>query len=241
MPPLTSTRMLAGSLAAIALVLLVFVTWPSIDLTVAALFAQGGDRFVGQTPLGNALRDVFSVTPFVVLLAMIGLYGARRAGRWRGWAPNGAAVVMLVLSFALGPGVLVNLVLKDHSHRPRPVQVTAFGGTDAFRPVLRFDGACSRNCSFVSGEASSAFWTLAPAVLAPGPWAPAAVSAALVFGIATGLLRMAFGGHFLSDTILAGLLTWLVIVLCWRLVRRFGPSEPGPAAPPDAVGPSYGR
>ena len=34
----------------------------------------------------------------------------------------------------------------------------------------------------------------------------------------SGLLRMAFGGHFLSDTLLAALFTWLVIVGTWHLV-----------------------
>jgi membrane-associated PAP2 superfamily phosphatase len=170
---------------------------------------------------------VFSVAPFVVLAGMVALYALRRAGRTRRWAPNGAGVALMILSFALGPGVVVNLVLKDHAHRPRPVHVREFGGDEDFRPVLRFDGTCPRNCSFVSGEGSAAFWTLAPALLAPAPVRVAAIAAALVYGVATSLLRMAFGGHFLSDTILAGLVTWLVIVLCWRGIVRFAGRAPG--------------
>jgi len=126
----------------------------------------------------------------------------------------------MVLSLALGPGLLVNVGLKDHWHRPRPVQVTAFGGPDAFRPFDTRDGQCRRNCSFVSGEGSSSFWTVAPALLAPPPWRTLALGAALLFAAATGLLRMAFGGHFLSDTLFAALLTWFVIAATWALVFR---------------------
>ena len=107
---------------------------------------------------------------------------------------------------ALGPGLLVD-GMKDISHRPRPVQLREFGGTRDFRPFYQFDGACPRNCSFPSGEAAAAFWMLAPASLAPLPLRPAALGAALLFGLATGGLRMAFGGHFLSDVLLAGILT----------------------------------
>ena len=145
------------------------------------------------------------------------LFGAILAGSVLFWlagkfgfatrfAPRGRSIVWLSLSMALGPGLIVD-GLKDLSHRPRPVQVHEFGGTSDFRSFYRFDGACPRNCSFPSGEASAAFWTLAPASLAPLPLRPAAMGAALLFGLATGALRMAGGGHFLSDVLFAGILT----------------------------------
>ena len=121
---------------------------------------------------------------------------------------------------AIGPGLVVNLGLKDHAHRPRPIQTSAFGGASEFRPWYRFDGACQKNCSFVSGEASEAFWMVAPALLAPPPWRGAAIGAALIFGAAASLLRMAFGGHYLSDVVLAALITLVIIeaarALLWR-------------------------
>ena len=74
-----------------------------------------------------------------------------------------------------------------------------FGGPWRFRPLETFDGECRRNCSFVSGEVATAAWTLAPALLAPPPFRVLAVGAALGFTAATALLRMSFGGHYLSD------------------------------------------
>ncbi len=223
-PFMVSGRGVAAALALTVLTAIVFGLFPDLDLAAAALFYLGNGRFAGVTPLGEALRRVFFVVPFLVLAGTAVLYGLRRAAMRRGtrpgWAPSGRGLTVMVASLALGPGLLVNVGLKDHWHRPRPVQVTAFGGPDAFRPFDARDGQCRRNCSFVSGEGSSSFWTVAPALLAPPPWRALALGAALLFAAATGLLRMAFGGHFLSDTLFAALFTWLVIAATWTLVFR---------------------
>lgn len=197
-----------------------FIVRPGLDLQVAAHFALGGARFAGQDGIGEAARRLAYWTPFSLFVGLALLHGLRRSGRMNLPAPTTAGIAVLALSLALGPGLLVNVVLKDHSHRPRPYQTREFGGDEAFRPFWRFDGACRRNCSFVSGEGSASFWTVAPALLAPPPLRVAAVAAALAFGAGVSLLRIAAGGHYLSDTVFAGLLTWLVILFCWRLVAR---------------------
>lgn len=203
--------------ALIALSLAVFALWPGVDLAVAHLFYdQGG--FSGHDRLERFGRDVFRVAPFVVLAANIVLYGLRRAGIAVFWAPSGLGLIFVIATLAIGPGLIVNLGFKDHSHRPRPVHVVEFGGADAFRPWYRFDGACGRNCSFVSGEAASGFWMVAPALLAPPPWRAPAVAGALVFGAAASVLRLAFGGHFLSDVLLGGLISLLVVFVARRLL-----------------------
>ena len=221
--------MLAGSLAALVLAAIVFLVWPGLDLRFASYFALGHDRFVAETGWGNGFRHLFYWVPFGLFVVLVILWGLARLGRWHFWAPSTTGVLFLALSLGLGPGLLVNGILKNHSHRPRPYQVDLFGGDEAFRPFYRFDGACRRNCSFVSGEGSAATWTVAPALLVPLPWRPIAVSAALLFSFLTSLLRIAFGGHFLSDTVFAALITWLVILGCWRLVRRL---YPGGLRPP---------
>ena len=134
---------------------------------------------------------------------------------------SGRAAVFLILSYALGPGLLVNVALKDNWGRPRPVHITHFGGDKRFTAFWDFRGVCQRNCSFVSGEAASAAWTIAPAALAPSSWRPLAYGAALTFYIAIALLRIAVGAHFLSDIIFAGVITFLVIWLIYALIYRW--------------------
>jgi membrane-associated PAP2 superfamily phosphatase len=205
-------------LGALVLTSLTFFFDPGFDLTVAELFYRGSNNFVGQTPLGNAIRRVLYWIPTAVVLAYFILYLARRFGRNRWWAPKGRGVIFIAVTFAIGPGLLANVILKDHSHRPRPYQTVNFGGDEAFRPFYTFDGDCTRNCSFVSGEGATSFWTLAPALLVPPAWRVAALAASVVFALCTSLLRMAFGGHYLSDTIFAALFIWIVIWATWRIM-----------------------
>jgi lipid A 4'-phosphatase len=216
-------RYILALLALTGAAALIFALWPDLDLAAARYFF-GGSGFIGHTAFERFARAFFNVTPFVVLAAFAGLYALRRFGVATPYAPDGRALIFLIATMAIAPGLVANLGLKDHSHRPRPVQTQEFGGQYEFRPWYRFDGGCIRNCSFVSGEASEAFWMVAPASLAPPPWRGAAIGAALVFGATTSLLRMAFGGHYLSDVVLAALLTLLIIEATrWALWRDAPP------------------
>ena len=127
-------------------------------------------------------------------------------------------MIFLIATIAIGPGLIVNLGLKDHWHRPRPIQTQEFNGPSPFMPWYDDDGACRKNCSFVSGEAATGFWMVAPASVLPPPWHGPAVVAAFAFGIGASLLRMAFGGHYLSDVLLGGLVTLIVIEIARRLL-----------------------
>jgi lipid A 4'-phosphatase len=127
-------------------------------------------------------------------------------------------VLYLLGSFLVGPGVTSNPLLKENWGRPRPNGIQQFAGAATFQPWWRPSGMCKRNCSFVSGEASQAFWTMAPASLAPPQVRPFALGGAVVFGTAVGSLRVVFGRHFVTDVVLAGLITLLVVVALHRLL-----------------------
>jgi membrane-associated PAP2 superfamily phosphatase len=70
----------------------------------------------------------------------------------------------------------------------------------------------------VSSAASAAFWTTAPAALAPPGWRALAYTAAIAFGVIISTSRMIMGGHFLSGTIFSGLFTFLVISVVYGLI-----------------------
>src|SRR5207237_10742914 len=90
-----------------------------------------------------------------------------------------------------------------------------------FGPWWAPRGTCARNCSLFSGEGATAFWTYAPAALAPPAWRPFAYAAATVFGITTSGLRMAFGGHFFTDVAISGLVSFFVIWFAYALIYRW--------------------
>jgi membrane-associated phospholipid phosphatase len=201
---------------------LVFAIDPRLDLQITALFFdQATRRFpAASDPLAIWVRGAttwifagFAICVTAAALARVLLPRRRLPFSAR-------TVAFLALSLALGPGLLVNGLLKEHWSRPRPGEVVEFGGTLQFMPWWDPRGGCDQNCSFVSGETSGAAWTVAPALLVPGGLRIVALGAAGVFTVAIGTLRVAFGGHFASDAIFAALLTLAVIWAMYGLVLR---------------------
>ena len=213
-------------LAALLLVAVMAVTaaFPELDLGVARRFyeAEGGSFSARFDTTLMGLREIGFYLPVALLaLACLGwLYG-----RWNAEAAKlftGRRLMFLTLSFALGPGLIVNVILKNASHRPRPTQVETFGGANPFRPWYAFDGGCATNCSFVSGEVAGAAWLTAPASLAPPAWRAVALGGAALLTVAVAGLRLAFGGHFLSDAAGAALVSLACILVVGLALRRRG-------------------
>lgn len=217
---------LIATLAIIAGAGFVLGFFPAIDLAVArylyaATHAIGGASKPWLLPIAHIVRKIslWIEIPFIALPVIA--IGVKLALPRRRMLIPGRAVVLLLTSVILVPGLLVNGVMKNHWERPRPGHLVEFGGNQHFVPWWEPRGDCRRNCSFVSGEASAAFWTLAPAALMPPLWQPLAYTAAITFGTAVSLARMVMGGHFLSDTIFAGALTFLAIWLLYATIYRW--------------------
>jgi len=204
-------------IALAALALVVFAIWPGLDLAGARYFYHDGG-FFGRNGVQRFVRDFFRVTPFIVLAAYSALWLAKRLGAQLRWAPSGRGMIFLIATMIIGPGLIVNLGFKDHWHRPRPIQTEDFNGPNPFVPWYDDNGGCKKNCSFVSGEASTGFWMVAPASVLPPPWRSSAIVAAFVFGFVASLLRLAFGGHYLSDVLLGGLVSLIVIEVVRRVI-----------------------
>lgn len=196
----------------------ILAVYPQIDLSVSRAFF---DPATGQFPLAtdervNAARwGAAWVARLMLLPANVAILAKLIFPRSRMLvAPS--VVIYLIGSFLLAPMFISNTLLKDHWGRPRPDAVLT--GQAEFEPWWRPAGSCERNCSFVSGEASQAFWTVAPASLAPPQLRPVAVGVAIVFGAAAGALRIVAGRHFVSDVVFAGIITIAVVLLLYRLL-----------------------
>lgn len=214
---------LAVALAIGTVVGLIFGLWPALDLKISELFfyPERGDFLLNQQPELLRLRDVsLWIIAAIATPAVLSLCARLLMPRSRPLLPNRAAILMIT-TLAIGPGLLTNVVLKDHWGRPRPIDVRQFHGDDRFVPWWDPRGGCPKNCSFIGGESSGAFWTLAPAALTPLPWRPLAYGAAILFGSAVGTLRIAFGGHFFSDVAFSGVITFLVIWATHGLLYRW--------------------
>lgn len=120
----------------------------------------------------------------------------------------------LGLCLIVGPGLVVNTTFKDNFGRPRPRDTVNFGGEHAFHPVGT-PGA-DRSCkSFPSGHASMGFLLGVPALLAGTRrkfWFRAWVVLGISAGIGIGLVRIAQGGHWLSDVLWSGLFVYFTAI-----------------------------
>ncbi|AQR60228.1 phosphoesterase [Brevundimonas sp. LM2] len=199
-----------------------FIVLPGVDLAVTRLFydVDGGFALAGD-PVLKALRKS---STYVLLTIVLGLLGAvvlglrARAGRVPRYSRR---ALVLLAGLAIGPGLIVNGLLKSMWGRPRPIQVDQFGGETTFTPAWTISDGCASNCSFVSGEASSAAWMVAAVFLmTPPEWRRWTVPAVVIYGAALSLNRMAFGGHFLSDTLLSWAIVGLVLAVLHRLMLK---------------------
>ena len=204
------------------LVCAVLALVPSLDIAASRLFWEEGEGFwLSREPWARVVREL-SMWPTAVMAAaaLIAIVLKLAFPSSRMLLP-GRLSVFFVVTVALGPLLVVNGILKEHWERARPVQVQAFGGPFQFTPWWQPGSGreCTRNCSFISGEASGAAWLTAPALLAPPPWRIAALTAVGVYTAFISTLRIGFGGHFLSDVILGALVTvWIIWLSYWWLV-----------------------
>jgi lipid A 4'-phosphatase len=202
---------------------LVFGIFPELDLKLASLFYDAQTRsfplklnWLAQIARDGAMWIAWGIATPAIAALIIKLVRPDRP-----LLMSGRAIVFLLLTLTLSAGVFTNLTFKSYWGRPRPVLVTEFGGDLPFVAWWDPRGQCGRNCSFFSGEGATAFWTFAPAALTPPAWRPLAYAAATLFGVATSVLRMAFGGHFFTDIAAAGLVTFVVIWLAHGYLYRW--------------------
>ena len=193
---------------------------PAIDLAVSSWFFDPVGRTfpLRETPWAEWVRrqwPLYMLVP-IALIPLAGLWGEIRKRPIFGLTRP--VTLFLILSLAIGPGLAINLVLKDHWGRPRPGTVTQFGGSNDFRPPVLPGGPCPKNCAFPSGHASLAFWLVAPASLAPARRRRPAIVGALFCGLLIGFVRIAEGGHFLSDVLYAGLITCGITHILYKLL-----------------------
>lgn len=215
-----------------------FVAFGRFDIVVAELYFLRPQAFVlSRRPVALFVNDAMQ---WLTLATIVVLVAGLAWSWWRGrtvlsLGPRQFGYVLLC--FVIAPGLIANALLKENWGRARPMYVKEFGGTLEYTPPFVIGNQCKRNCSFVSGDVTSAFTFLA--------FAPIATrrrrlygAAALGFGVVIGLNRLLQGAHFLSDVVFAGLIAVLTVLIlrevlledgCFArpvnaLLRRWGPA-----------------
>ena len=203
----------------------IFTVWPEIDLWFSLLFYSGSGffpanevGFVKSVYYGTpwAGRALFGTAMIIVLIALAAPHQISR----RVWRRSAAVVTVVVL----GIGLLVHTVLKDGMGRPRPRDVSVFAGPTSFVPTFMPSNFCNTNCSFVSGHACVGFALMSIGMLGVRRRRIFWFQTGIFFGSLIGLVRIAQGGHFLSDIIFAFFAIWgshLLIRAVWLRFRAW--------------------
>lgn len=189
------------------------------DIKLSSLFCIGGKWPVGDQQPWHLLY-LLDRGPSIALglcglvAAIIGAIYRQR----RNWIRPG---LFLVILLALGPGLIVNVVLKDHWGRPRPREIVQFGGTRQFLQPWQ-KGTAHKGRSFPSGHASAAFYLTAPFFVyrrrnrRRASWW---MTGGLLFGVLMSIARITQGGHFLSDNLWAWGVVHLTAVALYYLLK----------------------
>ncbi len=213
-------------LAAVLTLSALFLAFPGLDLAASELFYRTGAGFpLSQDPLLKAFRKSSDLCLALLLTGLLGRLVWLVARRGPAALARARRSVFLLAALAIGPGLVVNGLFKSVWGRPRPVMVDIFGGEAPYQPVWRITDWCQSNCSFVSGEASSAAWMVAALVLVPVHLRRILAPAVAGYAFLLSLNRLAFGGHFLSDIVLSWTISGLVFAVLFRLMV----SAPGAA------------
>ncbi len=208
---------------------LLFLLLPSIDIAVSDLFFQPGLGFPAASNVSlKLLRSLglLSINASIGVVVGMTLVRCLLPARWMPtmlFNIRPRTLIFLTATAALGPGLITNIIFKDHWGRARPIETTLFGGTHSFSLPWVISDGCTRNCSFVSGEGSGVFWLVAILFVAPKRirLPLALVTCAWVSLIS--LNRIAFGGHFLSDVLIGwGLMLIVMLVLRAIVLVRYG-------------------
>ncbi len=189
------------------------------DLKVSSLFCIDGKWPVGDQQPWHLLY-LLDRGPSIAL-GICGLTAAiigSRDKQRRNWIRPGLFLVILLV---LGPGLLVNVVFKEHWGRPRPREVVQLGGTKEFLHPWQ-KGIAHNGRSFPSGHSSAAFYMTAPFFVFRRRKPTVArwwMAGGLFFGVLMSIARITQGGHFLSDNLWAWGMVHLTAVALYYLLH----------------------
>lgn len=160
------------------------------------------------------------IVGLVIAYFAVAMIGSRWSVRLRS---QRVAASFLLVAMALGPGLVVNTVFKGHFGRPRPSEVTRYGGAQEYRRVWEWGPRVGQ--SFPSGDASIGFFFGVPAFLV---WRRRPrvghrfLALGLLMGAIFGLSRIVQGAHWTSDVLWSAGFVYLAGYLTGELFHAAG-------------------
>lgn len=135
--------------------------------------------------------------------------------------------IFLILALLIGPGFIINSVLKVHWGKPRPREVREFGGRWEHQKLFQ-KGESGKGKSFPCGHCSMGYFFFAFYFIFKNRrrWlAFLFLLFGLIYGSIIGFSRMALGGHFPSDVVWAAFIPFLAPLVLYYFVLNIPRKE----------------
>jgi len=194
---------------------LFFYFFPQWDLKISSFFWQQGEFIYLETPWvdwADGIRKFLNI--LIWSIGLLSLLGFGLSFIFKNIKKFRKIFLYLLLCVLIAPGIMVNLVLKNHWGQPRPVEIQEFSGHLVYQKDWVMSQQCPTNCAFVCGDCAGAFVLMAfvPLLTQRRKLMWGAAGIIVLFSGLIGLIRLGQGGHFLSDVLLAygidGLVIW---------------------------------
>jgi lipid A 4'-phosphatase len=201
-----------------AILAVIFIIFSSgIDQFIArACYTESIKLFYGEQALW--CKIIYYSVPFItiglVLTPLIWLFMERNNSRKCKIITKFG--IMTYLALILGPGLVVNVIFKDHWGRPRPYQVLRDG--KQYTPFWHPHFSENKDNSFPGGHASIGFFLGIPFLVLGRR--KTAIILSLTGGVLIGTVRVLQGGHYVSDIFFSGIFVWVIALIVIRIMHR---------------------
>jgi len=194
-----------------------FLAFPQIDIWFSSLFFQDNEFYLKHYFFADLIYKAIPILSAIFVLTFIVFLFKNPFNLQK------RAIVFVLLSTLLGPGMIVNYIFKDHFGRARPRQIIQFGGDKSFTPAFIISNQCQKNCSFTCGHAAAGFSFMALAFLFSKNRRKKILLYTALFGFLVGFVRIIQGGHFLSDVIFSFYFVYMVIKILYNFLMIYSP------------------
>ena len=191
------------------LVAVLLTVGPSFDLFFSSLFYRGNNQFLLQSfyPVTIFFRNILlPITLFYILIVPLISKLIPINKIYFDYSFSIKEILFVWVALCINLILVINLFFKIFWGRARPGDVLEFGGEDNFSPWYQISDACSSNCSFVSGDAAVGFSLIVLYFVTKNK---KYAYLSILFGLALGAIRIAEGGHFLSDVVFSAIIVFL--------------------------------
>ena len=206
----------------VLVLLAIFLTiGPSFDLFITSFFYKGNNQFFLQSyyTITVLFRDI--LLPIILIYILV-LPIASKLTLIKKIFFNYSFllkdIIFIWIIFFINLIIVINLFFKTFWGRARPEDVLQLGGKFNFSPWYQISDACASNCSFVSGDAAVGFSIIILSFVTKNI---KYTYLSIIFGSLLGLIRIAEGGHFVSDIVFSAIIIYLLTFFFNKIFKSF--------------------